>query len=339
MKRQWLILPRRCNGPLGIVLSLLCLFAVSNVRAAPVAVLLDGDVPQAMFAFGEIQQALQTQGQGVRQLDLPQLDRVTDGCRLVLCLRSDEAVVRKMQAEGAAAPGDLKSEGYSLRTTAKAGRTTHWVVGADAAGVMYGGLELAEIIQADGLGPIADVDQNAYMAMRGTKFNIPLDARTPSYTDVCDAAQHNIIQMWSMDFWKQYIDHLARFRYNYVSLWSLHPFPSLVKVPDYPDVALDDVKRSTVEWDEYYSGNGLGFDSPEILGNLETLKKMTIDEKIAFWREVMRYAKQRNVVFYVITWNIFVNGTDGKYGITDRIDNPVTADYFRQSVKQALPNR
>ena len=61
---------------------------------------------------------------------------------------------------------------------------------------------------------------------------------------------------------------------------------------------------------------------------------MTIDEKIDFWRRVMRYGKERNVDFYFVTWNIFVNGTDGKYGITDAIDNETTVDYFRQSVKQ-----
>jgi len=138
---------------------------------------------------------------------------------------------------------------------------------------------------------------------------------------VCDAAQNNIIEMWSFDFWKQYIDCLARYRYNYVSLWSLHPFPSLVKVPDYPDVALADVKRSTVQWKERYSLNGVGFDAPEIVNNTETLKKMTIEQKIDFWRRVMRYGKERNVDFYFVTWNIFVNGTEGKYGITDDIDN------------------
>jgi hypothetical protein len=36
--------------------------------------------------------------------------------------------------------------------------------------------------------------------------------------------------------------------------------------------------------------------------------------------------------FIVVTWNIFTNGTEGKYGITDDIDNAVTRDYFRKSV-------
>ncbi len=208
------------------------------------------------------------------------------------------------------------------------------IAGQDAAGAMYGGLEVAELIRIGGLDTIQDLQQSPYMAMRGTKFNIPLDVRTPSYTDPCDAAQQNIAEMWSFDFWKNYIDSLASHRYNFVSLWNLHPFPSLVKVPDYPDVALDDVQRSTVEWEEYYSGTGTGFDAPEIINNVEVLKRMTIEEKIAFWQKVMRYGKERNVDFYFVTWNTFVYGTGGKYGITDSVDNATTIDYFRKSVKQ-----
>ncbi|MBN2476183.1 MAG: pentapeptide repeat-containing protein [Pirellulales bacterium] len=257
-----------------------------------------------------------------------------DGAWIVLGSRSDAALGEKMKRQGIRLPGTLRPEGYSLRTTRNNGRSTYWVVGADAAGAMYGGLELAERVRIAGLAGIGHADHNAYMAMRGTKFNCPLDVRTPSYTDVCDAAQHNIAEMWSFDFWKEYVDQLARCRYNYVSLWSLHPFPSLVKVPDYPNVALDNVQRSTVRWKEYYSLNGIGFDSPEILGNVEILKRMTIDEKIAFWRRVMRYGKDRNVDFYFVTWNIFVNGTGGQYGITDDIGNPTTVDYFRKSIRQ-----
>jgi hypothetical protein len=314
---------------------ILCSFTIhSDLQAASVTVLIDDKSPQAAFAAEDIQTALRAKGHSVRQSSLRQLDQVADGVRIVLSLHSNTDITHQMQSERASSPGTLRSEGYSIRTTSKAGRTTYWAVGADTAGIMYGGLELAEIIRLNGLGGIKDVDQNPYMAMRGTKFNIPLDARTPSYTDTCDAAQKNIGQMWSFAFWKDYIDNLARYRYNFISLWSLHPFPSLVKVPDYSDVALDDVKRSTVQWDEYYPGNGTGFASPEILNNLETLKKMTIEEKIDFWRKVMRYAKGRNVDFYVVTWNIFVNGTYGKYGITDDINNETTIDYFRQSVKQ-----
>ncbi len=50
--------------------------------------------------------------------------------------------------------------------------------------------------------------------------------------------------MWGFEFWRAYLDQLARDRYNYVAMWDLHPFPSMVKVPEYPEVALNDVWRS-----------------------------------------------------------------------------------------------
>ena len=301
---------------------LICLAIVRPIQAVPVGISVRGTVPQAQFAAGDIREALEGRGH------LVLMPGSAERTLIKFALRSEVA-------SDLAGPSDvLKPEGFSIRKTSKDGQTTYWIIGADPAGLMYGGLEVAEIIRVQGLDAIKDVDQNPYMAMRGTKFNCPLDVRTPSYTDVCDAAQKNIAQMWSFDFWADYIDTLARYRYNYISLWSLHPFPSLVKVPDYPDVALDDVKRSTTQWKERYSLNGIGFDAPEIVNNTETLKQMTIDEKIDFWRRVMRYGKERNVDFYVVTWNIFVNGTEGRYGITDDIDNETTVDYFRQSVKQ-----
>ncbi len=334
MKRRSSVLSKRIGRTMWLTLGLFFPLVLSGAGATSVAVFLDDKMPQAVFAFEEIQTALAEKGHRVEKLGLTQLHQAAISSRIVLCLRSDAHIVEKMKEEGASTPPALKGEGYSLRVTSRDGRSTHWLIGADAAGVMYGGLELAEIIRVDGLGNVKDVDHNPYMAMRGTKFNIPLDVRTPSYSDVSDAAQNNIAEMWSFDFWKEYIDQLARCRYNFVSLWNLHPFPSLVKVPDYPDVALEDVQRSTVEWKEYYSLNGNDFDSPEILGNVEILKKMTMDEKIAFWRRVMRYGKDRNVDFCFVTWNIFVYGAEGKYGITDDINNETTIDYFRKSVKQ-----
>ncbi len=231
---------------------------------------------------------------------------------------------------------DVRAEGFRIvRSTGDGDREIH-VRAKDHAGLMYGGLEVAEVIRTLGIESVRDTASNPYLSMRGTKFNIPLDVRTPSYTDVCDAAQLNIPEMWDFKFWKGYIDALARHRYNYVSLWNLHPFPSLVKVPEYPDVALDDVWRSKATWDENYSLNGLGFVTDEILSEVEVVKRLSIDEKIEFWKRVMAYGKSRNVDFYVITWNIFTDGTDGKYGITDRVDNETTTDYFRRSVAALL---
>jgi hypothetical protein len=75
--------------------------------------------------------------------------------------------------------------------------TNWWVIGKDAAGAMYGGLELAEAVQlAHGLAGVTNRQTNPYLDKRGIKFNIPLDARTPSYSDDSDSAQANIAHMW-----------------------------------------------------------------------------------------------------------------------------------------------
>ena len=226
----------------------------------------------------------------------------------------------------------FEAEGFRVRRSGGPSGDQVQIIAKDEAGLMYGGLEVAEILRALGADEIVNDAQSPRMKMRGTKFNIPLDVRTPSYTDVCDAAQMNLPDMWDFDFWKEYIDTLARYRYNYVSLWSLHPFPSMVKVPEYPDVALDDVWRSRVDWDEHYPLQGRGFVTDEILADVEVVKKISIDDKIEFWRRVMAYGQSRNVDFYVVTWNIFTDATFGKYGITEDFRNPTTIDYFRRSV-------
>ncbi len=295
------------NKLLPLLASSLVIFACSDTRQS--VSLMFTQNPEIQFAVDEIKVALNEKGIEVRIVN----DKNAD---IVLTLDQNNQ--------------GINHEGFILKKNGK----NITVTGCDAAGVMYGGLELAEQIRLYGPDGVNETTQNPYMELRGTKFNIPLDVRTPSYTDLCDAAQKNIPEMWNFDFWKEYIDNLARYRYNYISLWSLHPFPSMVRVPGYEDVALDDVQRSTVAFKENYDLNGTGFDSPEIINNVEVLKKMTIDEKIEFWQNVMKYAKNRNIDFYVVTWNIFVNGTNGKYGITDKIDNPVTRDYFRKSIKQ-----
>ena len=292
-----------------------------------VSLIYSSEVPQVKFAADHISSSIKKIGMNLTVKEDAKSLKVNDGYTIILLQNDDKSAIIN---HGFNAPTTLEEEGFSLQVN----ENKIGVIGFDAAGMMYGGLELAEQISVFGIEAIEPVDQNPYMERRGTKFNIPLDVRTPTYTDPSDAAQKNIPEMWSFDFWKEYIDNLARYRYNFISLWSLHPFPSMVKVPGYENVALTDVQRSTVEWKEYYSKRGIGFDEPEILTNPEIIKKISIEEKIEFWTKVMAYGKSRNVDFYVVTWNTFVNGTEGKYGITDDIKNETTRDYFRKSVKQ-----
>jgi len=228
----------------------------------------------------------------------------------------------------------LKPEGYSLQAAGLAFEVT----APDPAGAMYGGLHLAEAVrQHRRLGAIHSVTKEPFIARRGIKFNIPLDARTPSYDDTGDAAQKNIAEMWSFDFWQEFLDAMARHRYNTLTLWNPHPFPSIVKCPSYPDCALEDVCVPTIKpvsqpgaWREPQ------FVAPQVLENNEVVRRMSMDEKIAFWRRVLGHARDRNIDVYWITWNVLVNSAEGKYGITAAQDNPKTIAYLRECTRETL---
>lgn len=299
------------------LLMLVALAASPCLAGSKVTLFFDEEDPQITFAAQELQAALEARDHMVGHAPLARIAKSQADPCIVLGTKGDESLLDLMRIQGFAASSSLKPEGFSLRKSSTKGKEICWIVCADNAGTMYGGLELAEVVRCSDLNGIQSVDQNPYMPLRGIKFNCPLDERTPTYSNHNgDAQQKNVLVMWDMTFWKAYIDDLARSRYNYLSLWNLHPFPSMVRVPGYEKVALEDVESTT-----------------------QTLK-MTMEEKIKFWRRVMRYAKDRNVDIYVVTWNIFIPGkdgirsTEGPYGLTHKFDNPVTTDYFRKSVKQ-----
>lgn len=237
----------------------------------------------------------------------------------------------------AALPGQppvagLQPQGYAIRRRAGGGRTTWWAIGHDAAGAMYGALDLAERARADGhLQQAEDAQVDPYIARRGIKFNIPLDARTPSYSDDSTSAQANIPEMWDMSFWTRFLDAMARHRYNVLSLWSLSPFPSLVQVPEYPGASIADVKRKT---GAMFDATNQGRNMYDPSWPLETVRTMTIDEKIAFWRAVMAHARDRGIEVSVFTWNIFLYGTEQSgYGLTVDPANATTKDYVRRATR------
>ena len=229
---------------------------------------------------------------------------------------------------------DNKAAAQSYRIKREGQNIT--VSGADPAGAMYGGLDIAEAIRIGTLDSLKDSEHSPHIAQRGIKMNVPLDLRTPSYTDPSDASQFNIPEVWSMDFWRETFDDMARHRYNLLSLWSLNPFPSIVKVPEFPHVALDDVWRTKEKLDASFDNNGNDFVRPEMLANHEVVKKMTIDEKIQFWRDVMQMGKDRGIDMFWFTWNVFYHSAIGKDGLTADKTAPRTIEYFRASVRETI---
>ncbi len=222
----------------------------------------------------------------------------------------------------------LKAQGFEIK---KEG--ADWLVsGGDDHGLMYGVLDLSESLT---LGLEPSKKRSPSISRRGLKMNIPLDARCPSYDDSGTSAVKNIPVVWEREFWHQFLDRMAEHRYNVLTLWSNHPFTTMVKLKNYPEVAIPDVAVPTYEMDSHmliqYRKEKL--QNPKFY---RVVKHMTMDEKIAHWRYVMRYARERGIDIYFITWNIWLHGAEGKYGISDSQKNPETIKYLRESMKQMV---
>lgn len=225
---------------------------------------------------------------------------------------------------------ELPAQGYELAVNG----SEISLCGGDEAALMYGILDMAKLY---GQGAeVKSAKVTPYLENRGIKFNIPLDARTPSYSDASDSAGNNIENMWKFEFWTDFIDRMALNHYNVLSLWTLSPFPSLVRVPEYPLACLDDVKRNLRPYRATLMGQRI-YDHEDMKNSLVTVKKITIEEKIDFWRSVMEYAKSRCVRIFIFTWNLFVHGTeDSPYGIECDQDNPVTRDFYYCGTKALM---
>ncbi|WP_104137563.1 hypothetical protein [Arthrobacter sp. ZGTC131] len=229
----------------------------------------------------------------------------------------------------------LDEQGYEIARSGTADSLDIRVVGGGRAGLLYGLLHVAEISRDLGVHCVSSESASPDIRHRGIKFNVPLDARTPGYADDGDAAQANVAIVWELDFWRELFDRMAGERYNLISLWNLHPFPSMVRVPGFENVALADVQRGTVL--PLAHTTGIGMFNERVAASAETVKRMTIDDKIAFWNAVMQLAHDRCIEVMIFTWNVYSFGTEGSgYGIDDTLDSEVTKRYFRASVRALL---
>jgi len=226
---------------------------------------------------------------------------------------------------------DIQPQGFNLIREGNA----LIIEASDKSGMMYGVLELNERIQHKASLLTINVKQTPYIKKRGLKFNIPLDARNPSYDDTGDSAQNNIETVWDINFWHAYLDRMAEHRYNQLTLWNPQPFTSMLKLDKYPGLALDDIYVSNADlvskvgvWGE------AGGVSDVVLSKLTKVKKITIDEKIDFWKKVFSYAKQRGIEVHLVTWAIYTNSIQGAYGIDEQIENPNTQAFFREAIKE-----
>lgn len=281
------------------------------VFSETVGVFYDSKVAQIKFAAEDIKTALESKNFAVEMLPLTALDAKYTNKKVVLSLASNITVNQIVTSQGGTISTGPGEQAYALHTTTTK-QKSYWVIGGDANGAMYGGLQMAEDISFSGFDGIYNNQESPAIIRRGIKLNFPFDAESGTYGATKTSSKIAAIpNVWDITFWTTWFDEMARNRYNVFSLWSNHPFTSMIKMPDYPDVAIQNVT---------------GLDSYR--------KTLSIDEKIVFWKKVMAYAHSRGFEFYLFNWNIWADGANGKYGITDdkatAATSQATIDYTRK---------
>jgi hypothetical protein len=240
---------------------------------APIRIYYDPNEAAIIFAAHDLKRTFGKLGAVATLKPVDDLSGTPAGTYIVIA-KSNTDLQAQLTAAGGQAVGALGEQEYVLRVTGSENTKGYWALGGDRIGAMYGGIHIGEIVAAGSLANFQYEDKTPYIHKRGLKFNIPLDKRTPSFDDGGVSAKTNRDDVWDLDFWREYLDVIARQRFNVLSLWVRHPFPSIVKVPGYEDVALND----GVEGD-----------------NGKKINHYTIDQKIEHWRQVLEMAHDRGI--------------------------------------------
>ncbi|MCA1962934.1 MAG: hypothetical protein LDL31_03195, partial [Prosthecobacter sp.] len=287
---------------------LFCLAALS--WAETVRLYFDPATPQIAFAASDIRAALEKHKYTVESAELATLSKTAAGKKIVIAIHKVNEIPVTVSDEQA----------YAIRST-NVPDLSYWVIGGDAVGAMYGGLQVAENITFKGMTEAINEDDAPHLMNRGIKFNVPLDKEAPTYFyDSRGTANRLAIRhVWDITFWKTWFDEMARHRYNVLSLWNPHPFTSMLNMEDeYPGIAIQGVT---------------GFDNE---GNETRINDWSIDQKIAFWQEVMKYGHERGFRIFVFTWNIFLSTAEDKHGVGEGPQNPQTRTYLRKCTRKLL---
>ncbi len=127
------------------------------------------------------------------------------------------------------------------------------VTAGDDSGTLYGCLELAKRIRAEGKIPTVSVgnfSDKPAMTLRGTCVGMQKTTILPG-RKVYEYPYTPELFPWFYDkaLWREYLDSLVANRMNTLYLWNGHPFASLVKLKDYPETieVPPDVFKKNVE--------------------------------------------------------------------------------------------
>ncbi|MBI5708337.1 MAG: acetylxylan esterase [Armatimonadetes bacterium] len=193
---------------------------------------------------------------------------------------------------------DGPNEGFHIDRVAD-----EWLIaGSDERGAMYGGLDLAEQIRLNGPDKVKPKGGSPSMPLRMIKFNIPL----PGVGYASEESLRKNGWFYDLNYWRKYLEMMARNRYNALSLWSAHPYDRMLRLSKYPEAcALTD----------------------------EELAK---NQK--FFHTLFQMAKDHGVDVYLMTWNTHVSpafAAAHKVAVNGA-DSPLVRDYTKECVRELL---
>ena len=198
---------------------------------------------------------------------------------------------------------EISNEGFAI---SKKG-DNYIITAVDNSGAMYGLMDFAEqvLIKKD-LSKVEEKLSNPRFAFRAIKYNLPW----VSYREN-ESLQVNDELSKDLNMWREFLDMMAEDRLNALTLWSLHPFPYLVKTKNFP--------KATPFSDE------------------------ELAEWKSFWTQLFKMAKERGIETYIVNWNIIVsesfreNYGEGNTGLwADGYTSPQIEQYMRETVTQVI---
>jgi hypothetical protein len=192
-----------------VVLMILLLGAVEGSARERVSVrVTNADEPRIGWGKARLEEALTKAG-----YDLAGGGRLVD-------VSVDPARVRQGSKAGGA---------ESFRIVASGDRLS--VIGFDAAGAMYGCLELEQYVCRNRRLPERqDRCDGPQMTLRGTCILL-MKLGTYDYP----VTPREFPFFYDRRLWTEYLDFLAENRLNYIAFWNGHPFDYFVKLPNYPE--------------------------------------------------------------------------------------------------------
>jgi hypothetical protein len=232
------------------LLSVTLLACAATLQAAEVTVS-SPDSPMVRFALGKLEAALQRQADTLKRTTNQAPDQ---GAKIVVTV--DPSIKT-----------DLGAEGFQ-RVKSRAGLQI--TAGAER-GAMYGVLDVAEQIRlGTPLNKIKEHTVKPPLEFRAIKFNLPWSAYRTS--PVLEQHQETCKDL---KYWKAFLDMMAENRFNVLSLWSMHPYPYMIRPKNFPEACpFNDAELA--EWQK-------------------------------LWRGIFAMAKERGIETYLINWNIFVS--------------------------------